>query len=94
MQAPLAFLGFLLGILAWFETRHVSFFAGALLMLANWPWTLLVMMGVNKALMATTGEEAGPASRALVVKWNVLHAVRSALGCLAAAAFLYGLCVK
>jgi len=28
------------------------------------------------------------------VKWNVLHAVRSALGCLAAAAFLYGLWVK
>ena len=94
MQAPLAFLGFLLGILAWFETRQVSFVAGALLMLANWPWTLLVMMRVNKALTATTGDEAGPASRAFVVKWNVLHAVRSALGCLAAAAFLYGLWVK
>jgi len=91
MQAPLAFLGFLLGILAWFQTRHVSFLAGALLMLANWPWTFLVMMKVNRRLMAIAGDEAGPASRVLVVKWNVLHAVRSALGCLAAAAFLYGL---
>ena len=91
MQAPLAFLGFLLGTVAWFQTRHVSFLAGALLMLANWPWTFLVMMRVNKTLMATTGGEAGPASRSLVAKWNVLHAVRSALGCLAAAAFLYGL---
>jgi len=52
------------------------------------------MMRVNKALMATTGDEAGPASRAFVVKWNVLHAVRSALGCLAGAAFLYGLWLK
>ena len=91
MQAPLAFLGFFLGILAWFQSQHVSFLAGALLMLANWPWTFLVMMRVNKTLMAMTGDEAGPASRRLVVKWNVLHAVRSALGCLAAAAFLHGL---
>jgi hypothetical protein len=94
LQAPLAFLGFALGILAWFETRQSPFLVGGLLMLANWPWTLLVIMMVNKVLMATAPEDAGPSSRALIVKWNVLHAVRSALGCLAAAAFFCGLSVK
>jgi hypothetical protein len=94
LQAPLAFLGFALGILAWFQTRQPPFLVAGLLMLANWPWTLLVIMRVNKVLMATAAEDAGPSSRALMVKWNVLHAVRSALGCLAAAAFLYGLSIK
>ena len=91
MQAPLAFLGFALGIVAWYQTGHVSFLAGALLMLANWPWTLLVVMRTNKPLMATHPEQAGKATRALIVKWNALHAVRSVLGCLAAVAFFYGL---
>jgi hypothetical protein len=94
LQAPLAFLGLALGILAWFQTRQPPFLVGGLLMLANWPWTLLVIMRVNKVLMATALVDSGPASRALIVKWNVRHAVRSALGCLAAAAFLYGLSVK
>jgi len=94
MQAPLAFLGFVLGILAWFQTRNVSFLAGALLMLANWPWTFLVVMRANKPLMATDPEQAGTSSRTLIVKWNAFHAVRSVLGCLAAAAFFYGLSGK
>jgi hypothetical protein len=94
LQAPLAFLGFALGIWAWFETRQTPFLVAGLLMLANWPWTLLVIMRVNKVLMATAPEDAGPASRALILKWNALHGVRSALGCLAAVAFLYGFLVK
>jgi hypothetical protein len=94
LQAPLAFLGIALGILAWFQTRQPSFLVAGLLMLVNWPWTLLVIMRVNRVLLATAPEGAGPSSRALIVKWNVLHAVRSALGCLAAAAFFYGLSVK
>jgi Domain of unknown function (DUF1772) len=67
LQAPLAFLGFAVGILAWFQTRQPPFLVGGLLMLANWPWTLLAIMRVNKVLMATAAEDAGPASRALIL---------------------------
>jgi hypothetical protein len=60
-------------------------------MLANWPWTIFGIMPVNRVLMATKPEDAGPQTRALIVKWNRLHAVRTALGCLAIVAFLVGL---
>ncbi|HAH65598.1 MAG TPA: hypothetical protein DCL72_09025 [Rhizobiales bacterium] len=50
--------------------------AGALLMLANWPWTLLAIMPTNNALMATDLAAAGAETRALIVKWNRLHAPR------------------
>ncbi len=90
MQAPLALIGFVFGAVAWWLTDAGAFLIGGLLLLANWPWTLFGIMPTNKALMATKLEEAGPQSRALIVKWNRLHAVRTVLGGLATLAFLSG----
>ena len=90
MQAPLAVIGFVLGMAAWWQTGELVFVAGAVLILANWPWTLIGIMPTNRALEATELADAGPATRALVVKWGGLHAVRSALGLAASVAFLIG----
>lgn len=91
MQAPLAIIGCLLGLVAWWLTGKLVFILGALLMVANWPFTLFVIMPVNNALTATSPAEAGPSSRALIEKWNGLHAGRTALGALAVIAFLVAL---
>jgi hypothetical protein len=91
MQASLAIVGFLLGIVAWRATGNLAFLIGALLIVANWPWTLLGILPTNKALMATDLAEAGASTRALLVRWNRLHAVRTVLGMFAVAAFLVAL---
>jgi hypothetical protein len=91
MQATLAILGFLLGVLSWWLTGRLAFVAGAVLMLANWPWTIFLMMPTNKKLMTTELADAGPQTRALLVRWNYLHAVRTGLGGLAVVAFLLAL---
>jgi hypothetical protein len=91
MQATLAIIGFVLGALAFWQTSRLAFLIGALLMLANWPWTLLAILPTNKILMATAPTDAGPATRALLIKWNGLHAVRTALGALAILAFIVAL---
>ena len=91
MQASLAIVGFVLGALACWQTGRLAFLIGALLMLANWPWTLFAIMPTNKILMATEPSDAGPRTRALLVKWNGLHAVRTALGALATAVFIVAL---
>jgi hypothetical protein len=91
MQASLAVIGFLLGLLAWLATGRVTFAIGALLIIANWPWTLLGMLPTNKALMATDVANAGAETRALLLQWNRLHAVRTVLGGLAVEAFLIAL---
>jgi hypothetical protein len=80
MQAPLAAVGFLLGVFAWFQTGAVLHFVGALLLMTNWPYTLLVLMPVNRQLEQTEPHAAGPQSRALIEKWGRLHDVRSLLG--------------
>ena len=94
MQATLALVGFLLGTWAWHVTGKTMFIAGALLLFANWPWTIIGMLPTNKRLLATPVEEAGPVTRAMLQKWNYLHAVRTLLGFLSALAFLFGITTK
>src|SRR5258707_13447539 len=54
MQATLAVVGFLLGLLAWWFTGRIAFIVGAVLMLGNWPWTVFGILAMNKTLMGCT----------------------------------------
>ncbi len=89
MQAPLALIGFLLGLLAWWQTGRWPWLLGAALLVANWPYTLIVILPTNRKL-----QEANPASpprdtRSLVKTWGELHAGRTALGLAATLTFLW-----
>jgi len=57
-------------------------------LVANWPYTLLAMLPTNKRINAWPIETASNDSRALIVTWGKLHAVRTALGLAATAGFL------
>jgi hypothetical protein len=94
MQAPLAMIGFLLGLIAWWQSAQQGFLIGAIAMIAPWPWTLYVIKPVNDRLLELELDQAGPGSRALIVKWGTLHAVRTGLGAVAAAAFLWALMAR
>jgi Domain of unknown function (DUF1772) len=89
MQAPLALLGCLLGLIAWWQTSHPGFLIGAIAIFAPWPWTLIGIKPINDALLATGPDRAGRQTRALILKWGALHGVRTALGALATVAFLW-----
>ncbi len=89
MQAPLAVAGFLFGLLTWWQTGVWLWLLGAVIMIANWPYTLLGIMPTNNRLMATDPALAGTATRELIEKWAGLHAGRTALGFAAVAAFLW-----
>jgi hypothetical protein len=90
MQGPLAVVGFLLGLVAWWQTGDWRWLLGAALLIANWPLTLIAIMPTNNRLMTLPLEQAGPESRALIERWGRLHAVRTALGFLATVAFFWG----
>ena len=89
MQAPLAVVGFLFGMLAWWRVSDAAFLVGAILIIAPWPWTLIVIKPVNDALLATDPDKAAAPTRALIVRWGAIHAVRTVLGGLATAAFFW-----
>lgn len=91
MQGALALVGSLLAFWAWWESRDWLWLAGGIAVLANWPFTLFVIMPTNHRLDAVPPGSAGPESRALLVRWGKLHAVRTLLGSLAALLMLLAL---
>lgn len=91
MQASLAASSGLLGLAAAWMTNDWRWIVGALLVLTNWPYTLLGIMPTNHKLKAIAEADAGPASRTMLEKWGRLHAVRTVLGCTATVAYLWAL---
>ena len=89
LQAPLALAGFLLGLLAWWQTNDWRWILGAFILVANWPYTLIVIMPTNTQLMNMSASDPGLETRRLMEKWGSLHAVRTALGFAATAVFLW-----
>jgi hypothetical protein len=91
MQANLAVAsGVLGGLMAW-QSGDWRWLVGAVLILANWPYTLIAIMPTNKVLNAISENEASGVSRGLIEKWGRLHAVRTVLGLSATAAYLWAL---
>ena len=88
VQASLALVSFLSGVLSWWLADDTWWLVGALVMIAVVPFTLLVVAPVNHALLAPTRDPASPDTRILLERWARLHAVRSALGLIAAGIFL------
>ncbi|MGE0046239.1 MAG: DUF1772 domain-containing protein [Hyphomonadaceae bacterium] len=89
MQASLAIVGSLFGAYVAWSSQLSYWWAGALVLFANWPYTLLAIRPVNKKLMAM--ERPGENARALMRDWNMLHAGRTILGAFATFLFAIGL---
>src|SRR6516164_8373176 len=80
MQASLVVIGGVLGLGAFLGALDWRWLLGALILLANWPYTILVIMPTNRRLMETSLEAPTIETRQMVRKWGFLHSGRSALG--------------
>lgn len=90
MQASIAIVACVLGLIAWWSSGGLAFLVGAVLIILPWPWTLIAMMPTNRVLEAMDIGAGNPQARSLIVKWGNLHLARVALGVLATLAFLWG----
>jgi Domain of unknown function (DUF1772) len=83
MQASLAVLGGVAGMLVWAFLGGLGYLVGALLLLAVVPFTLFVVFPTNKLLLDLhAGGQVGNAEE-LLKRWNALHAVRTTLSIVA-----------
>lgn len=88
MQAALAMIAGLLGAQAWWETDVQLWLFGAILILLNWPYTLIFILPITRKLNATEIYNANSGTRHAIESWGRLHAVRTALGVLGTGAYL------
>ena len=89
MQAGLALVACALGVVAFLLSHDWRWLLGALVILAPWPWTLFVIMPVNRRLQGTPPDAATAETRRLVEEWGRLHAGRSAFGVVATLLYLW-----
>ncbi len=89
MQASLAVAGGLFGFVAYFNALDWRWLLGAVVLLANWPYTMFVIMPTNRRLMDTPLEAVSAETRRLLERWGALRAGRSTLGLAATLIFLW-----
>lgn len=88
MQAGLAVVGSLAGLVAWLSGSGVSWFAGAVLLGSVVPFTLLRIAPINDRLLARDLDPADPEVASLLRQWARLHGIRSLAGMLAFVVFV------
>jgi len=88
MQAPLAIAATAAGAARGLYGGEI-WFAGAVLIGAVVPFTLLVIAPTNRHLLDPRRDRRSAETRALLDKWGRLHAVRSALSIVASVLFVW-----
>ena len=83
MQVPLAVVGLLASVGAWWSSGHPTFVIGGLVLVGVVPFTLLGIIPTNRRLLAPGLDPESPEADGLLRRWGRLHAVRSVLGVLA-----------
>jgi hypothetical protein len=89
MQATLAVIGGCAALWQGYTDGNIVWLLGGALLLANWPYTLLVIMPTNHLLEAEGAEKSSEAA-GLLRRWNRLHMGRTGLSLLAVCAMAAG----
>lgn len=87
-QGGLAVLSGAVGIIQALLSENWYWAIGAVLMLSNWPYTLAVILPLNNKLKALHVASADHQARAMLVRWNKLHGIRSLISAAAVCAYL------
>ena len=70
MQASFAIVGGFFGAVAFFSTFEWRWLVGAMVLLVNWPYTIVVIMPINRGLMNTPAGGATTETRSMIGRWH------------------------
>src|SRR5499425_2045720 len=70
MQASLVVVGGVLGLVAFLSDLDWRWLLGGVVLLANWPYTIFVIMPTNRHLMDTPAEAATAETRRMIGQWG------------------------
>lgn len=89
--AGLAALGALFGFIAFRELNDVRWIAGALMLIASWPYTYYAIVPLNNRILALIGAGDGGVheARKVIDLWGKLELGQTAIGVAAIALFVW-----
>jgi len=93
MQVGLALAATIAGLLSWWLDGRGQWLVGSMLIFAVVPFTLVAIMPTNHRLLDPGLDRSSEATRRLLRKWGMLHAVRSLLS-LAASCLLLSAAIR
>ena len=88
MQVPLAVVATISAVVCWWLSGSALWIAGAIMIFAVIPFTLIVIMPTNKQLLDPGLQRASDVALQLLVHWGHLHAVRTVASLAATIIFL------
>jgi len=88
MQVPLALAATVSGLGSWWFDSSILWIAGALLIFAVVPYTLIVILPTNKRLLTTGVDRTARDTQLLLVRRGRLHALRTIASLSASVIFL------
>lgn len=94
MQVLLAVTAFLSALNARLMGASILWLLGGIIILAVIPFTVVVILPVNKRLLDPALDQGSQEAKELLQRWGRLHAVRSGLALVAMLLFLYALVWK
>ena len=89
IQAPLALLSFLSGVVAWLMGAGTGWLVAAVLIGAVVPFTVIGILPTNHKLFAPGRDLGSTETRMLLERWGSLHAVRRTLSVLATMLYIW-----
>jgi hypothetical protein len=89
MQATLAIVATLAGVLQWTQTGWVTWLYGAAAIFAVVPVTFIVIFPTNNKLLQPARDPASSETKALLETWGRLHAIRSVLSVVASIVYIW-----
>ena len=89
LQAPLALVSCLSGVVASLLGGGVAWFIAAVLVGAVVPFTLIGIMPTNHKLLAPDRDLGSTETRVLLKRWGKLHAVRTTLSVIATVLYMW-----
>jgi len=89
LQAPLALLSLIAGLISWILGAGIGWAAAALLIGAVVPFTFIGIMPTNKSLLMPDRDLGTAETRALLDRWAKLHAVRTVLSLAATILYIF-----
>ncbi len=89
MQITLALVGFISGIIIWYQSAEILWLIGAFLLFSVIPITLIFIKPINDMLLAPDSAADSPETEDLLKRWGPRHWWRSVVSGMSFVLYLY-----